>query len=1005
MCGEATPTGAVLDEPIDEQRLRAALIDRYRIQQEVGRGGMAGVYRAHDLKHDRPVAVKVMLPQLAATLGAQRFLREIRIAAKLHHPHILALYDSGEADGFLYHVMPYVEGESLRARLRRDRQLPIDDALQIAREIAEALGYAHEAGVVHRDIKPENILLSRDHALVADFGIAKAVSSAGSSALTSTGISIGTPLYMSPEQAAGDPNVDHRADIYSLGCVLYEMLAGEPPFTGPNAQAILAKHAIESRPSVRIVRDTVPQAVDTAIQRAMARAPVDRFSDAGELARALTTTRSGAPVGGERPSRTKSLRWYVVATITLVLAAVLLVPWWVGRSGTSTTSDTGTTLAVFPFRALGRETTELSEALGDLLATALDGTRGLTVTDPWSLWRSLRPEPGAPARAPDPVEAAALAERAGANRFVLASVVAAGGQLQVSLRTYHVGQDEPHNTVTAAAPADSLLSFAQRLAVEVITVVVGAAATRSMPTLEQVSTGSVEALKAYLEARESMRRGRVAEANTAIDRALALDSAFALALIEAPVIKSWAQFIEGRPYPGLLDLAERAAARSDDLSERNRLRARAVLASIRTRGRETAEAAASMIRLDSTDFDGWTLLAYAHRAYGWQYGATVDAAVRASDRVVALDPTYIPGLVVRAGLAATLADTADVRLQLERLRRADTTRSLVRGTIRGLELLLEPAEGFAVGVERITALPLEQWIAAYRLVRFADPAGAERVAQAFGQATLSTRSQRIAGAELLRLRLAQGRARAVDSAVVLGQLGNPTLERTIDRFLVAASVAGLVGGEDVRRSVQELADYVPRDSALMLEDDRPVIETAWALASYSAVHGDTANAERWAAVIAQLPPGGVQEDYRGALRADIDARLARRRGDDRDALRLAGRALELWSIHLDSQFDDHPEIAMRFHLAGLLRAAGRADSAQALFRSLVPPTSWSGFYTPLAALALGEMAAESGDRARAVEYLRIADAHWRRGGSEVAAWLTRTRESLERLGVDTSVRR
>ncbi|HEU5218330.1 MAG TPA: serine/threonine-protein kinase, partial [Gemmatimonadales bacterium] len=215
-------------------RLQAFLADRYTIERELGRGGMATVYLARDLKHNRPVAIKVLRPELAAVLGRDRFLREIAITAGLQHPHILALLDSGEAEGSLYYVMPFVAGESLRDRLERERQLPLDDALRITREVADALDYAHRQGLIHRDIKPENILLSDRHAMVADFGIARAVEQAGGDKLTETGLAVGTPDYMSPEQAAGSADLDGRTDQYSLGCVLYEMLAGHPPFLGKN---------------------------------------------------------------------------------------------------------------------------------------------------------------------------------------------------------------------------------------------------------------------------------------------------------------------------------------------------------------------------------------------------------------------------------------------------------------------------------------------------------------------------------------------------------------------------------------------------------------------------------------------------------------------------------------------------------------------------------------------------------------------------------------------------
>src|SRR6185312_4944652 len=224
-----------------DERLRKALADRYRIDRELGAGGMATVFLAHDLRHDRDVAIKVLHPDLGAALGADRFLSEIRTTARLQHPHILPLLDSGDAGGLLYYVMPLVTGETLRARLERERQLPVTDAVRIAREVADALGYAHGHNVIHRDIKPENILLQDGHALVADFGIALAVQQAGGARMTQTGLSLGTPQYMSPEQAMGEKTLGARSDIYALGAVTYEMLSGEPPFTGPTAQAILAQ--------------------------------------------------------------------------------------------------------------------------------------------------------------------------------------------------------------------------------------------------------------------------------------------------------------------------------------------------------------------------------------------------------------------------------------------------------------------------------------------------------------------------------------------------------------------------------------------------------------------------------------------------------------------------------------------------------------------------------------------------------------------------------------------
>jgi serine/threonine protein kinase/Tfp pilus assembly protein PilF len=278
-------------------RLQGALAGRYRLEREVGRGGMATVHLAQDLKHRRPVAVKVLHPELAVNVGADRFLREIDIAAGLNHPHILTLIDSGSADGLLYYVMPFVEGESLRGRLARDGRLPITQAVELTRKVATALAYAHSRGVVHRDIKPENIMLHEGEPMVTDFGIARAVSGEGES-LTQTGMSLGTPAYMSPEQASGEHEIDGRSDIYSLGCVLFEMLAGEPPFTGPTAQAVIVKRFTEAVRPIRGLRHDTPEEVERALLRALARSPGERFTAASQFSQALSAVDLRTPPDG-----------------------------------------------------------------------------------------------------------------------------------------------------------------------------------------------------------------------------------------------------------------------------------------------------------------------------------------------------------------------------------------------------------------------------------------------------------------------------------------------------------------------------------------------------------------------------------------------------------------------------------------------------------------------------------------------------------------------------------
>jgi serine/threonine-protein kinase len=362
------------------ERLQRALAERYRIERELGRGGFATVFLATDLKHQRAVALKVLHPELALALGSQRFLREIATVAQFRHPHILPLYDSGDADGLLYYVMPFVEGESLRQRLERERQLPLEDALRITREVADALGYAHALGIVHRDVKPENILFEAGHAVVADFGIARAVSTAGSAKLTETGLAIGTPAYMSPEQAAGDPALDGRSDIYSLACVLYEMLGGAPPFTGPSPQAVLAAQIAEPVPPLRALRPAMPAGVERAVEQALAKSAAERFATAEQFVRQLTRASTAEAVAAD--ARRERARRRVRAALTVVGAAlVAAVGWWTVGTVARAGGPRIRSIAVLPLQNLSGDTAQDYFVLGmyDQLIGELDQITALRV--------------------------------------------------------------------------------------------------------------------------------------------------------------------------------------------------------------------------------------------------------------------------------------------------------------------------------------------------------------------------------------------------------------------------------------------------------------------------------------------------------------------------------------------------------------------------------------------------------------------------------------------------
>ena len=450
------------------ESLRAALADRYAVEREVGRGGMATVFLAEDRKHRRSVAIKVLHADLAAALGEERFLREIEIAARLQHPHILPLYDSGSAAGFLYYVMPYVEGESLRDRLAREKQLSLEDALRIATEVAGALAYAHSHGIVHRDIKPENIMLSGGTAVVSDFGIARAVSAAGEGQhLTQTGTIIGTPAYMSPEQSTASAEIDGRSDEYSLACVVYEMLVGAPPFTGPTAQAIIARHSLDMVSPPSIVRSSIPDAVEGAILRALSKVPADRFSTTALFAEALNTP-SAATGAYRRASlaRAHSARrpWQRVAVVGGAVVVAVVLGFVLARRGGRGTAGAATGLdprhvAVLYFDDQSKDSRlgYVADGLTEALIADLSRVQPLVVTSRNGVapYRHGAISPDSVARA---LEAGTLVE---------GGVDDVGGRLRVSVRLIDGASGADYRRASFAQSGTNLLLARDSLAARV----------------------------------------------------------------------------------------------------------------------------------------------------------------------------------------------------------------------------------------------------------------------------------------------------------------------------------------------------------------------------------------------------------------------------------------------------------------------------------------------------------------------------------------------------------
>ncbi len=516
------------------ERLNTALAGRYRLEEALGAGGMATVYRAHDLRHGRDVAFKVLHPELAAALGAERFLREIAIAARLSHPNILPVHDSGEADGFLYYVMPLVEGDTLRSLLDRERQLPLDRALRIAEEVGDALAHAHGQGIVHRDVKPENVLLQGGRAVVADFGVAKAVEDAGGERLTKTGMAVGTPVYMSPEQAAADPVVDQRSDIYSLGCVLYEMLAGDPPFSASTPMAILARKADGTVPSVRLVRDSVSEELEAVLDRALARTPADRFATVEEFVRALKDP--GAHTSPTRATRVRGRRRRPLPLVAVgaVGALALVAVWRATTTDRAAPAGLERVLVVsFANETGDPELDDLGKIVADWLARDLQQIEAIDVIDPRAAVFSAAGVQGA-------IEGGGerLAALLGAGTVVSGSYHLLGDSLylQARLTDARTGTLIESLAPISGSRADPLPGM-ERLGGQVT----GAAAARFDPDFAPIAAGtnhpqSYAAYREYVAAMEHIGRGDFAAAGRLLYRTLALDSTFYMAGLAAAIL-------------------------------------------------------------------------------------------------------------------------------------------------------------------------------------------------------------------------------------------------------------------------------------------------------------------------------------------------------------------------------------------------------------------------------------------------------------------------------------
>jgi len=672
-------------------RLQAALADRYTIERELGRGGMATVYLAEDRKHHRLVAIKVLKPELAAALGPERFLREIDTAARLNHPHILPLHDSGQAGGFLYYVMPYIEGESLRDRLEREGPLPLEEALRITREVASALSYAHSHDVVHRDIKPENILVSGGEAVVADFGVARAITQAAGTRLTETGIPVGTPAYMSPEQASGGGPLDGRSDVYSLACVLYEMLVGEPPYTGASAQVVIAKRFTDPVPSVRRLRETVPSAIDSAITRALAKAPVDRYATATNFGEALTPA---------TPTPTMTARAWRGVLFGAAGAVLVIVAAGIGiRQFDSRRVLDDNLVAVAPFDVFDRKLELWREGLMDILSRDLDGAGPLRTLPPSIVMRRWR------GRA-DAASAANLGRRTGARLAVFGTLVRSGtDSVRLAATLLDVGSGRALGEIELRdleTRVDRLADSATYSLLRALGREVPVARTRAV----SLGSRSLPALKVFLRGEQQYRQDAWDSASAYYDQAVALDTTFALPLSRLAWMGQWGYGL-GAESP--LTYASRAAAFNHGLAPRESLFivADSLFAALSEPPSNTATFKDLQRRLLSLldqgtrrypdDPEVWVARGEVQAHFGYYDGTGSQRASVWFDRAIALDSLYAEAYVHPATMALTREDRRAALRYVDGYVRATAEGPQRRGYMLAAELLRQPTDFHTLG--------------------------------------------------------------------------------------------------------------------------------------------------------------------------------------------------------------------------------------------------------------------------------------------------------------------
>jgi serine/threonine-protein kinase len=966
--------------------LAAALIDRYRIERELGAGGMATVYLARDLKHDRDVAIKVLRPELGASLGPERFLQEIRLAARLQHPHIVGLLDSGvitpEPGSTLpYYVMPFIDGETLRDRLARSGTLPVAEVARLTREIADALGKARKAGVVHRDIKPENVLLADGHALVTDFGVAKAVSDATDrKSLTTAGLSIGTPAYMAPEQVVADPRIDHRADLYALGLVAYEMLVGASPYDAATPQQQMAAHVTQTPAPIRLRRPDCPPALDDLIMRCLAKSPDERWQSADEIVAALGVLDTGiVPRAAWRRSR--SLVAVVGLAVVVITAALVFRP----PSGPTRDDASANVLAVLPFTVRGgSELAYLGEGMVDLLSASLDGAAGVRSVNPHALLGFVGPSGSAISLE----RARGVAQHFEAGLFVVGDVLEVNGKLRLSASLFE-GRPGAHPLAEATvdgAPGD-VLALVDLLAARLVADRSAEGGGRLTRTAA-VTTSSLPALKAYLAGEQAYRAGQYAAAVSAFQDAVAADTGFALAfyrLSQAQERLAWAD--------DALRSAELAFRHSGRLSTHDRRFLEAVLAIRRGRSADAEQQFRAIIQAYPDDAEAWYQLGELLFHASPLRGGSMTSAREPFSRALFFDPGDLGALYHLVRIAVRDGSRRELDSLAARFYQLSPTGD------RTLELraLQAYASHDSAGVDSVMAglgrapdgiLPIAVWSAA---VFARNIPGAERMARLMTEPARSNEVRAQGHIFLAHLALASGRVRAawreVEAAGELKSAECPLVDAWFRALPFIAqsrrelettsfSLAHWNANAAAIRDTQPSSFYRAHDGI------RPIVKS-YLLGLLGARLGDTTRAK--VRVLELDSAGRVDGGPPLALELaqGLRAQIAVAAGQPDTAL------TDLGSLRIDGWYEltfvspFYSGAMERFTRAELLRARGRGEEALAWYRGLGENTVQELVFLGPATLAQARIARDLGRPQEAAALYDAFVALWRQSDPEV----------------------